>query len=294
MSALTPFNRTIFVSPALSVQRYISSYYLFECETAEGQELEDLIHPEWPSARFTLSGTSRGGIFDEVAGISPPVSLMGPTSKATRIYCGTTNMFGIGLLPLGWYRLTNAPADQFANKANDVQHYPAFGVFMRIWEKIRELHDAEEIALIVDDIILRTISGPDPLEADIEAVHMAVTDADISSVAELSSATGISSQRLERLCRRVFGFPPKRLLRRQRFLRTLAKVLMEPELKWSSALDDRYFDHAHFSRDFQEFMGMGPSQYLAMPRPISKASAQARVQMLGDPLQGLQRPGFID
>ncbi|MGH8336727.1 MAG: helix-turn-helix domain-containing protein, partial [Gammaproteobacteria bacterium] len=117
---------------------------------------------------------------------------------------------------------------------------------------------------------------------------------DISSVADLADATGISQQRLERLSRRVFGFPPKRLLRRQRFLRTLGTVMMDPELKWTAALDDQYFDQAHFNRDFQEFMGMSPSGYLAMQRPISIASTLARAEHIGHPLQALQGPGLSE
>lgn len=294
MSTLDSTSKTVFVAPALPVQRYISSYYLFRCDAADGTELQDLIHPEWPSARYTLSGVSRGGLVTEAAEIVPPAVMMGPTSKAVRIYCGTTTMFGVGLLPLGWYRLTKARANDWANRACDVRQERDFALFASIWDSIRDCTDADEMAALVDDLVLRAISGPDPLEADIESVHMALTDADMGNVAELSHVTGIGSQRLERLCRRVFGFPPKRLLRRQRFLRTLANVLMEPELKWSAALDDHYFDQAHFNRDFQEFMGMAPNRYLAMPRPISYAAVQARAQMLGDPLQGLQRPGYAD
>ena len=294
MSALEAFHKTVFVAPAPSVQRYLSSYYFFQCVAADGHELEDLIHPEWPSARFTLSGASRGGLVNEIAEYAGPATLMGPTSKAMRIYCGTTDMFGAGILPLGWYRLTKSAANDWANKAIDVHKHPKFAVFAAIWEAIRNQKDPEEIAWTIDGLVLRAIAEPDPFETDIEAVHMALTDANIASVAELSEVTGIVSQRLERLCRRVFGFPPKRLLRRQRFLRTLASALMDPELKWSAALDDHYFDQAHFNRDFHEFMGMGPSTYLAMPRPISKAAVQARAEMLGKPLLGLQRPGFVD
>jgi AraC-like DNA-binding protein len=273
----------------------VSSYYLFSCDIGDSEEqLEDLIHPEWPSARYTLEGVSRGGLVTDPPEIAPPATMMGATSKAVRICCDKTVMFGVGLLPLGWYRLTTANASLWANRACDIEQEPAFSVFAAIWHAIRDCRDADEIAALVDDIVLRSISRPDPLEADIEAVHMALTDADTANVAELSAVTGISSQRLERLCRRVFGFPPKRLLRRQRFLRTLANVLMEPELKWSAALDDNYFDQAHFNRDFQEFMGTSPTRYLATPRPISMAAVQARAKMLGDPLQGLQRPGLFD
>ena len=144
-------------------------------------------------------------------------------------------------------------------------------------------------------MLMQAIARPDPLEVEIENLHEALADPDISSVADLADATGISQQRLERLCRTVFGFPPKRLLRRQRFLRTLGSVMMDPELKWSAALDDQYFDQAHFNRDFQEFMGMSPSRYLAMPRRSVFASTLARAANISAiRCKRLQGPGFSD
>ena len=159
---------------------------------------------------------------------------------------------------------------------------------------IKELSDPDQMTNMIDHLLIKAITIADPLEVDIENIHEALANPAISSVAELAEIAGIGQQRLERLSRRVFGFPPKRLLRRQRFLRTLGNVMMDPELKWSAALDDQYFDQAHFNRDFQEFMGMSPSQYLAMPRPISIAATLARAQYVGHPLQALQGPGFSD
>jgi methylphosphotriester-DNA--protein-cysteine methyltransferase len=94
-------------------------------------------------------------------------------------------------------------------------------------------------------------------------------------------------QRVERFSRRYFGFPPKRLLRRQRFLRSLAARLTAPDLNWSKSLDAQYHDQAHFTRDFHDFMGMSPRAYLDMPRLVSRAAASARREALGQPLQVL-------
>jgi len=129
------------------------------------------------------------------------------------------------------------------------------------------------------------------LEADIESIHQAVANPKISNVGELAEMTGLSKQRLERLSRRIFGFPPKLLLRRQRFLRTLANIMEHPELKWSDAMDGQYFDQAHFNREFHQFMGMSPRQYLAMPRTTSIASSRSRAEHVGQLLQLLQVPG---
>lgn len=276
--------------PAQPLRRYVSTYYFFRIETGEDEEQEDLLHPEWGSAHFTLSGSSRASIVTEPPLPTPTANITGPTGKALRIFCKSMELAGIGILPLGWHRLIKAPADRWANRAGELDN-PEFGLFREIWDNLQGLSDTAEMAELFDTVLMGAIHQPDPLEKEIEEIHQALADPAISSVADLAGATGIVQQRLERLCRRIFGFAPKRLLRRQRFLRTLGKVMLEPDLKWSAALDDQYFDQAHFNRDFQEFMGMTPSRYLAMPRPISIPATLARARAAGHPLQALQGPG---
>jgi AraC-like DNA-binding protein len=293
MSALTTASPVSFILPANALRRYVSTYYFFDFKSENG-ELEDLLHPEWASAHYTLSGASRGNIVGEPPLPTPDINMTGPTGKAARIFFRELNLVGIGLLPLGWYRLIGCPADRWANKVGQMQGVPEFALFQKIGEEMQGLTDPEKIAALFDHILLRAITGADSLEIEIENVHEALANPDISSVADLAKATGVGQQRLERLSRRVFGFPPKRLLRRQRFLRTLGAIMMDRDLKWSAALDDQYFDQAHFNRDFHEFMGMSPSQYLAMPRPISIAATRARAKHVGHPLQALQGPGFSE
>lgn len=282
-----------FILPAHALRRYVSTYYFFDFKSDRG-ELEDLLHPEWASVHYTVSGSSRGSIVGEPPLLTPDVNLTGPTGKAARIFFEELRLIGIGLLPLGWYRLVGCPAERWANKVGELETVPEFSLFQRIWTELKGLNDPQEIAALFDRMLSAQITIADPLEVEIENIHEALANPDISSVADLANVAGIGQQRLERLSRRVFGFPPKRLLRRQRFLRTLGSVMMDPELKWSAALDDQYFDQAHFNRDFQEFMGMSPGQYLAMPRPISIAATLARAEHVGHPLQALQGPGLSD
>ena len=220
--------------------------------------------------------------------------MAGPTGKAARIFFSELNMAGIGLLPLGWFRLVKCPADRWANKVGALGGADEFALFRNVGNKINIADQPQEISALFDQLLLEATSSADPFEIEIEKIHEALADPEISSVAGLAEKTGVERQRLERLSRRIFGFPPKRLLRRQRFLRTLGRVMLEPDLKWSDALDNQYFDQAHFNRDFQEFMGMTPRQYLAMPRPVTAAANLARAAYVGHPLQALQGPGFSD
>jgi methylphosphotriester-DNA--protein-cysteine methyltransferase len=92
------------------------------------------------------------------------------------------------------------------------------------------------------------------------------------------------------VCRRHFGFPPKLLLRRQRFMRSLAAWMLGGMGKWSTAIDELYTDQAHFNHEFHEFMGMAPSEYAALPHPILSAFMAQRARTWGSPAQTLDRP----
>ncbi|MGL5837360.1 MAG: helix-turn-helix domain-containing protein [Sphingorhabdus sp.] len=279
-----------FILPAFELRRYFSSYYFFKIDTADGATLDDFLHPEGPSARFMLEGEIPASLVPD-----PPVpiaqaTVTGPTSRAVHIACRYAHMAGIGMLPLGWYKFLRVDASRYANVGQDVDTDPLFAPFAAIWKEIRDLRDHAEIAAVFDRHLLADLDPPTEREAEIERVHAALADADITDVADLAAHVGLNSQYLERLCRRVFGFPPKRLLRRQRFLRSLAPRLLDPHLKWTNVLDGSYHDQAHFNRDFRDFMGLSPRAYLEMPRPISKAAVRARLEALGQPLQVLQGP----
>lgn len=107
---------------------------------------------------------------------------------------------------------------------------------------------------------------------------------------DLAHRLGISSRSLERLSLKAFGFSPKLLLRRQRFLRSLAQFMLDPSLTWIRTLDFQYVDQAHFVRDFRRFMAMSPRHYAALDHPVLRAAAQGRSAAAGAAVQALHRP----
>ncbi len=290
MPALSPSGNYRFILPRPELRRYITTYYFFDIETPGGETLNDLLHPEWASARFTLQGSIDASIVPHPPEPVSPATMTGPTSRACNIGCHRAQMAGIGLLPTGWNRFVGQDASRYANLGFDLENEPTLSLFSGIWDAVKNERDYDSIAAIFDAHLYSVIGMPDPEEKDIEALHHALTSPDMEGVGQLADSVGMNIQQVERLCRRVFGFPPKRLLRRQRFLRSLAIRLLNPDQSWARAMDVQYHDQAHFNRDFHDFMGMSPRAYLAMPRPISKAATRARATALGQPLQVLHGP----
>jgi len=92
---------------------------------------------------------------------------------------------------------------------------------------------------------------------------------------------------LQRLTNRAFGFPPKILLRRARFLRSLHAMRASRRGEASSVIDPAYTDYSHFVRDSQDFLGMSPQAFLNFDMPLMKNSLALRKEVLGTPAQVL-------
>ena len=279
-------------SPALAP--YISTYYLTEVNLEPGEVVEDWLHPEWANLRFTRDHCVSSAHGDAPLQKLPHEIFTGPSCLAGHFVIeGRARIWGIGILPLGWSRLINGPASDLVDQTVGVDRHPhcqhIAGIADRVFTGDR--NPAAEAARI-DEFLLGLLASrpPSEEEARIHAAHTALVSDDIGSVADLADRLGISARSLERFSLRVFGFSPKLLLRRQRFLRSLAQFMLDPSLSWIRTLDLHYVDQAHFVRDFKRFMAMSPSRYASLDHPVLRAAAQARAAAAGAAVQALHRP----
>lgn len=296
--------RVRFFMPSPQLAPYISAYYstevtlpenalVAEPDTLNTGVVEDYLHPEWANLRIVVSGQINAAIGDHELAQVPPFVASGPTSLASHFQLKQGRYWGIGLLPAGWARFVDAPASLYADRYADVAADPAFAALRVLAQAAEPQGDILSEAARIDEIMLGVLgyTSSHPAEdARILAMHRALLDHEIETVSALAAHVGLSARSLERLAKQAFGFPPKLLLRRQRFLRSLAQFMLEPSLRWLNTLDWQYHDQAHFTRDFRRFMTMSPRQYARLDHPVLHAAAFARAELLGEAVQGLHRP----
>lgn len=264
----------------------ISSYYSLE---VGGAAIDDRLHPEWANIRFAIRGDwtwSLTGGLDP----SPKATLFGPTGKSART-TGSPGalLFGIGLLPMGWARLVQVPAHLFANRMVPLSE---------LWgDRADRLHrslagDPDDIQRVqrLDELLLRLLAEAPPAEPHLAAIHHVLVSGDIATVSDFAAEVGVTQRTLERLCPKLFGFAPKPLLRRQRFLRTLDRVVHNPGRTLTELLEDGYTDQSHFVREFRAFMGLTPTAYFAEPRTMMRLAGAERERVVGQTMQGLHQP----
>jgi len=260
-----------------ALQPYFTALYLTVIEAGDGM-VEDYLHPEWAAMRFTQGPPP-------IASIGPgplvrqwPFVAGGPTSVATHFTVATSRVWGLGMQPVGWAKFVDTSAADLANKTVDGTTHPAFAVFAGLLPILTSDDlDDEAKATAVDAHLMQHIGRPVPRENELFACQDALRDPAIGDVGSLREELGMSVKSLERFCRRYFGFTPKVLLRRQRFVRSLAHYMLDPSLSWISALDSQYHDQAQFVREFRDFMGLSPTEYARMPHPILHPIMQQRM-----------------
>ena len=278
-----------FYLPPPELRRFFTTFYHVDAIVAG--TATDILMPEWANLRFyagslpdaeTLSGTRLSG---------SPFPVTGPSSHAVRFTMGSSRMWGIGLLPLGWAKFVRAPAGDFADALLDGRSHPAFAAFRPLADSLfsgsddREAELARIVGYFTNRADERAID-----EVRIMAIHAALVDPETATVAQIVERAGISQRTVERICRRSFGFSPKLLLRRQRFMRSIAHFLLDPSLKWIGAIDGNYHDQAQFVRDCHRFLGMTPSHYAALDKPLIGAIMRERDRMAGSAVQALDGP----
>lgn len=254
--------------------------------------MTDHLHPEWANLRVFSGDFPDSQLPGQPVLPGSLANFTGPTSLALKFTVGTSRIWGIGILPLGWARFIGQPAKDHADAI-----YPAAdqGFLTHLQPLITSLFgpapdEDAELARINSFFLSALAAGPNEDDQRIIACHTALLDPEIATVADMAEAARLPAHTLERVCRRHFGFTPRLLLRRQRFMRSLVQYLLDPSLHWIGAIDSHYHDQAQFVRDFHRFMGMSPSEYAATPKPILTEVMRARHEFMGSAVQALHSP----
>src|SRR6185295_2034838 len=82
-------------------------------------------------------------------------------------------------------------------------------------------------------------------------------------VREAAKYLGLSQRRFIQVFKTEVGMTPKLFSRIQRFQKTRLLVDRDPSPDWASlAIDLGYFDQSHLIREFHEFSGLCPTDYI--------------------------------
>lgn len=173
--------------------------------------------------------------------------------------------FGVSFKPGGAYPFLQIPLSELHN-----QVVPLEAVWGHGAAEIRErMYAAPTLQarfdLLEQYLLARFCEDPHGLNAVKYALEQIAQSNSVLSIRVLSDQMGISQNHLGTQFKRLVGGTPKELARLYRFQHALRGIDPAKPVDWMRvAHQSRYYDQSHFNKDFVEFTGHNPTEYLRL------------------------------
>lgn len=267
--------------PSAALLPFVKRYYTISGEHPEDAEQYDIILHEMALVRIIVQGawSIEAGGPGHWADM-PSMAFSGPGSSRTGLRVrGPFHAIGAVFRPSGWPALFDRPANEFADRILPFSDVWGAGAD-RLQDSILQLSDEDDIIRAFEDEVVLRLNriGTWQVHAAMEAFEsIARTDCS-RQVRDVAAQLGLSPRQFERSSLSCFGHTPKLVLRRSRFLdmATAMRGIGDPSEEQLAEL--RYFDQSHRNREFRQFIGMTPQQFVHTPLPFFSAGLQARFQ----------------
>jgi AraC-like DNA-binding protein len=174
---------------------------------------------------------------------------------------GAIECADLKLTPLGAYRLLGVPMSELANDVADLADVLGPDA-ARLTERLANTSRWTERFAVLDAFLLgRLATGPEPAPEVGWAWRRLVASGGAVPVGALAQEVGWSRRHFVTRFSQQVGLAPKTIARIVRFGRLLDRA---GQTDWSRlAAECGYYDQAHMNRDFREFAGTTPTDYLA-------------------------------
>jgi AraC-like DNA-binding protein len=273
-------------APDASLAEAITGYHVYRARAAE--ERIDWFLPGTADIVVALDAppialSIRRRIYDPL----PQMALIGPTSQAMRATTRGGTLIGIGLTALGWSRFFPRSASEYRDRVVPLAEAATPGFAALLLDALDATDRDGEVKPAIDRLLARHLAPPHADAPQIRRLMDLIVDDAVDGLPALAQALGLPPHALRRLSARHFGFPPKLLLLRARFLRSFVRMVLAGDVLDYALIEATYYDVSHFLRDARTFLGTTPKRFMAQPTTFLEGSLHARAATLGAAAQVL-------
>lgn len=262
-----------------SLSKVVSSFYRFDYE---GNDLRELERADRAQFRFSLK---ESGHYEFAAGHtrpSFPVTILAPTSAhVTSVADCPQTIVGWGMHPAGWVTLMGKSGADRTDDAIDASEIFGDSILELREQLIACGQNNQALFALMKDAARELFAETDKAPFEFTAiVDNWLTNNVEHDISELTQSTALSQRQLERVTKRYYGMPPKKLARKYRALRA-AQMLSRGDDLENSELGLSFYDQSHLVREIKQFTGLTPSQLKSGEGKLTKATMDGRHGLAG-------------
>jgi len=252
--------------PYSSLKSLVNCYWTLEVPKQSEPQKQRIVPDGCIEMAFILGDNIKRYTSEDKFILQPRAMVLGQTIEPFYIEpTGYVNTFAIRFYPYGFANFVSEPIKNLINKETSIDQLFGAENANDLEQKIIKAENTEQRISIIEKFLLERLN-------DEKTINIIVKNT-VDSLLSTNGSASINSilkddlskrRQLERNFRKQIGVSPKQLGRIIR-LQTALKMLLnqKSENLTDIAYNSKYFDQAHFIKDFREFTGINPKEFLA-------------------------------
>ncbi len=177
---------------------------------------------------------------------------------------GFVNSFATRFYPYGFANFSSAPIVDLANKETSLKSLFGEQSSKELTDQIGKAHDTNSRIKVIENFLLARLQNKATIDSIVKNTIDAILDTRGSvPINSLVKNDASKRRQLERKFIKQIGISPKQLGRMIRLQAALSLLLNQQSESFTSiAYESEYYDQAHFIKDFKDFTGTTPKDFL--------------------------------
>jgi methylphosphotriester-DNA--protein-cysteine methyltransferase len=259
--------------PDAALSDYVECYYSWQ---SGNMPVKDLIVESPPSGFCSIVFNSGNPYFlqnkKHVKLAVPNSFIAGQSIYSYKLFLnGTISLVGIVFKPAALATLFKLPMFEYTEERIDLRTALGCRMVDELACKIAAAEDADARVKLLEAFVLSHYNREKPKPDYIDyAANLIVEKNGLLNVNDLMKDVFMSRRNFERKFFKKVGLSPKYYARIRRIGYLMNLIAGKKEVEWSAVFSEcEYYDQSHFIKDFLEFTGRTPQQYLAENRELA-------------------------
>ncbi len=251
--------------PHIDLKSLVSCYWTLEVPKQSEPQKQRIVPDGCVEMAFILGDDIKRYTSEKEFIIQPRAMVLGQTIEPFYIEpTGFVNTFAVRFYPYGFANFISDPINNLVDKETPIDQLFEKGTADNLEQKIIEAENTEQRISIIEKFLLERFND----EKTINRIVKSTVDSLLSTNGSISINSILKDKlskrrQLERNFKKQIGVSPKQLGKVIR-LQTALKMLLDPKSENLTVISykSEYFDQAHFIKDFREFTGTNPKEFI--------------------------------
>ena len=251
--------------PHADLQSLISCYWTLEVPADTNSQKQRIVPDGCIEMAFILGDDIKRYTSEDEFILQPRAMVLGQTIEPFFIEpTGYVNTFAIRFYPYGFANFVSEPIKNLANKETALEFLFEEKIAKELEQKIIMAENVHQRIEIIERFLLERFNEKSTVDTIVKTTIDALLATNGNAAIKAILKNGLSKRgQLGRKFAKQIGVSPKQLGKLIRLQSALKIVLHnETESLTHIAYENEYYDQAHFIKDFKEFTGTNPKEFL--------------------------------